>query len=232
MRPVTDFSMPHRPAATPLAGAGGDVPNTPEGGAAADASDALTALLAGAEQAQKEEDAAAEEQKEQAAEEGDEHSNDDGTKWVASLPWLALLPGLCRGTGAGAQCAMKHPASHCHFSTHTRGTLPWPMLMLMLCCTRCTRCRGFEQCRPLAPFALESSHVVDLQKRGLLYGNDNMYYFLRYHRYLYERMAAARKCCAEKFKPQFKQTAFQTVVPAKQEVRGCLPYRLASSWHL
>jgi hypothetical protein len=69
--------------------------------------------------------------------------------------------------------------------------------------------------------------VVDLQKSGLLYGNDNMYYFLRYHRYLYERMAAARKCCAEKFKPQFKQTAFQTVVPAKQEVRVSLAGGLA-----
>jgi hypothetical protein len=68
------------PAATPLVGAGGEVPTTPEGVAAADASDALTALLAGAEQAQKEEDAAAEEQKEQAGEEGDEHSHGDGTK--------------------------------------------------------------------------------------------------------------------------------------------------------
>jgi hypothetical protein len=29
---------------------------------------------------------------------------------------------------------------------------------------------------------------VDLRTRGLLYGNDNVYYFLRYHRYLYERM--------------------------------------------
>jgi hypothetical protein len=37
--------------------------------------------------------------------------------------------------------------------------------------------------------------MIDLRSRGLLYGNDNLYYFLRYHRYLYERMQvrAARR---------------------------------------
>jgi hypothetical protein len=87
------------------------VPNTPEGGAAADASDALTALLAGAEQAQKEEDAAAEEQKEQAAEEGDEHSNDDGTKWVVTAQPCGLHL-LCQQQGScccpGCAEARKH----------------------------------------------------------------------------------------------------------------------------
>ena len=41
----------------------------------------------------------------------------------------------------------------------------------------------------------------DLPEQHVLYGNEQLYYFFRYHRHLYDRLAVARRCARERAQP-------------------------------
>lgn len=66
--------------------------------------------------------------------------------------------------------------------------------------------RSCDMCRPLAPFTGCNNKRAANQRAHVLFANEHFYVFFRYHRYLYDRLCQARKCCAQKNQPQFRQT--------------------------
>ncbi|MEW5314307.1 MAG: hypothetical protein WDW38_005815 [Sanguina aurantia] len=57
--------------------------------------------------------------------------------------------------------------------------------------------RSYESCRPLAPWT-GKEHGPGPNGRRVLFANDHMYVFFRYHRFLFDRLWTARKCCDAK----------------------------------
>ncbi|KAI8469341.1 MAG: hypothetical protein J3K34DRAFT_522233 [Monoraphidium minutum] len=71
--------------------------------------------------------------------------------------------------------------------------------------------RFYDCCRPVASRLNASSDPAapppppaarpDWARRRVLYGNDALYYFLRFHHHLYDRMLAARRCARDRNVP-------------------------------
>ncbi len=54
----------------------------------------------------------------------------------------------------------------------------------------------------------------------MLYGNDALYYFLRFHHHLFDRMAAARRCARDRDAPTSLFSRAAPAAEAKDAVRA------------
>lgn len=81
--------------------------------------------------------------------------------------------------------------------------------------------RTYDSCKPLAPYTgSNNKRGKDQRSINVLFGNEQLYFFFRYHRYLYDRLWQARKCCVQKNQPQFRQTGEpETVLTAQMEAQ-------------
>jgi len=52
-----------------------------------------------------------------------------------------------------------------------------------------------------AAAAPAAADAPDWTRRRVLYGNDALYYFLRFHHHLFDRMLAARRCARDRNVP-------------------------------
>jgi hypothetical protein len=62
-----------------------------------------------------------------------------------------------------------------------------------------------------------SERQPEWARRRVLYGNDALYYFLRFHHHLFDRMLAARRCARDRNQPT--SLFSRAVVEVKDAVR-------------